>query len=386
MHFRVLDSWRGIAACLVAVGHAPIYSHITLSPIAGNAFLFVDFFFVLSGFVIAFNYRDRLAAGFGIVRFMLLRFGRLYPLHLVMLGLFIAHEATGILFDGVLGGGEGNAFSDNKNIYTIVTNALLIQSIFFQDHNAWNGPSWSISTEFYTYLIFAFVFAFVRKGYLLVVSSIATLFFLVLIALIDMHPPFDYSIFRCTFGFAAGVIVFEVYSSYRSRLARLLARRRFATALELCLFAGLFYFISVAATPPLSILATALFAIVVLVFAFEAGAVSGVLSRGLFAEFGRLSYSIYMIHMLLFVSLLDVGLLLSKLLDIRLIDRIGDGNLSLNVGLWLGDLAVVAVLAMVVVCSRVSFAIVEAPGRRWFRAIAGRTGVPTVQGKALPTQ
>ena len=59
--FQVLDSWRGICALLVALFHFPTASAISQSAFIGSSYLFVDFFFVLSGFVIALNYGDRLA-------------------------------------------------------------------------------------------------------------------------------------------------------------------------------------------------------------------------------------------------------------------------------------------------------------------------------------
>src|SRR6266513_2571664 len=90
--FVVLDSWRGIAACLVALFHLDAYSHLYGVPFLRNSWLFVDFFFVLSGFVIAANYQQRLRDGFGIGRFLFLRLGRLYPLHFAMLALFVGCE------------------------------------------------------------------------------------------------------------------------------------------------------------------------------------------------------------------------------------------------------------------------------------------------------
>src|SRR5438045_8537170 len=99
--FVVLDSWRGIAACLVALFHLDAYSHLYDVPFLRNSWLFVDFFFVLSGFVIAANYQQRLLEGFGIGRFLLLRLGRLYPLPFAMLALVIAVELLKVL-NGIL--------------------------------------------------------------------------------------------------------------------------------------------------------------------------------------------------------------------------------------------------------------------------------------------
>ena len=87
--FEVLDSWRGICALMVALLHFEAFSHLKDMPFFNDTYLFVDFFFVLSGFVIAANYQARLGNGFGVTKFMLLRFGRLYPLYFVMLIAFL---------------------------------------------------------------------------------------------------------------------------------------------------------------------------------------------------------------------------------------------------------------------------------------------------------
>ena len=152
--FVVLDSWRGIAACLVALFHLDAYSHLYGMPFLRNSWLFVDFFFVLSGFVIAANYQQRLLDGFGVGRFLLLRLGRLYPLHFAMLALFIAFELLKVLkrivIPTLLSVNPIAPFSTLQEApNTVVANLLLIQSLHVFDFLTWNVPSWSISTEFY---------------------------------------------------------------------------------------------------------------------------------------------------------------------------------------------------------------------------------------------
>ena len=102
--FVALESWRGIAACLVALFHLDAYSHLYDVSFLRNSWLFVDFFFVLSGFIIAANYQKRLTEGFGLGRFLLLRLGRLYPLHLAMLVLFVAFAFLKVLGRTLLAG------------------------------------------------------------------------------------------------------------------------------------------------------------------------------------------------------------------------------------------------------------------------------------------
>lgn len=91
--FEALDALRGVCALLVALYHFDAPGVVSTSRLIGNSYLFVDYFFVLSGFVIAFSYGNRLASGeISTARFMALRAGRIYPLHLAMIGAYFALE------------------------------------------------------------------------------------------------------------------------------------------------------------------------------------------------------------------------------------------------------------------------------------------------------
>jgi peptidoglycan/LPS O-acetylase OafA/YrhL len=80
LHFAALDSWRGIAAIAVALLHCPAYGYVYSLPFVRHSGLFVDFFFVLSGFVIAYNYGDQVRNLKDVFLFMQRRFARLWPL------------------------------------------------------------------------------------------------------------------------------------------------------------------------------------------------------------------------------------------------------------------------------------------------------------------
>src|SRR5258708_20049 len=96
-HFRVSDSWRGIAALLVAIFHLNVYSAIYSLDFIRNAYLFVDFFFVLSGFVITHSYAGRLGTLEGLGTFAIRRLGPLWPLHAVVLLAFVIVERPNAL-------------------------------------------------------------------------------------------------------------------------------------------------------------------------------------------------------------------------------------------------------------------------------------------------
>src|SRR5882762_11377334 len=79
--FVLLDALRGAAALCVVVYHyvGILYNHKWEWP--PSAFLAVDFFFLLSGFVIMHAYARRLAAGMPTQQFFMVRLIRLYPLY-----------------------------------------------------------------------------------------------------------------------------------------------------------------------------------------------------------------------------------------------------------------------------------------------------------------
>src|SRR5260221_13216177 len=126
--FVALDSLRGICAVMVTIYHFSTSSLLSDMPFIENGYLFVDFFFVLSGFVIASSYGERLRGGFPISRFMFLRLGRLYPLHIFVLCLYLPMAI-------------GGAYSASSFWIT----ALLLAVFTDGDLGNWNPPNWSIS-------------------------------------------------------------------------------------------------------------------------------------------------------------------------------------------------------------------------------------------------
>jgi peptidoglycan/LPS O-acetylase OafA/YrhL len=371
--FVVLDSWRGIAACLVALFHLDAYSHLYGVPFLRNSWLFVDFFFVLSGFVIAANYQKRLLDGFGVGRFLFLRLGRLYPLHFAMLALFVGCEllrAVGkMLILGPAAINPGALFSTPQQAPdTILANLLLIQSLHLYDFLTWNVPSWSISTEFYTYVVFAVCLIGLRKH-----AWVGLLFAMiggpVLIAMLserNMNVHYDWGIIRCIYGFSAGVLSWKIYEKWNEKLKKWLS----GTIVEWGALGLVVAFVSVAGTTLLSIAAPYLFALVVLVFAFEAGTASALLKLRPLVFLGTISYSIYMTHVFVGERLFNAGSVLAKLWHVdpfthREID--GHDFYFLGTQLWHGDMAYAVYLALIIAMSYFTFRWIEKPAREWAR-------------------
>ena len=149
---RNLDALRIIAACAVVVLHYSDY----VKDIPAGAFmvahvwhfnLFVDLFFVVSGFVIASQYLGRVGDGRAVGRFIWRRLARIYPLHLATLAFYVA-IALALYF--------GAARSDNAARYPFsdLPAQILLLHAFDGARLTFNFPSWSLSAEMFCYLLF----------------------------------------------------------------------------------------------------------------------------------------------------------------------------------------------------------------------------------------
>lgn len=146
-----LTGVRGIAAWAVVLYHVRL-SLLTIVPapviaMLAKGYLAVDLFFVLSGFVIWLNYAQRVASqGAGAAGlFLWRRVARVWPLHVVLLAAFV-----GLAMVTRLTGRDSSDYPFSE----LPLHVLMIQNWGFTDALAWNGPAWSISTEFAAYLVF----------------------------------------------------------------------------------------------------------------------------------------------------------------------------------------------------------------------------------------
>ncbi len=360
--FEALDSWRGICALMVALLHFEAFSHLKDLPFFNDAYLFVDFFFVLSGFVIAANYQERLANGFGLSKFMLLRFGRLYPLYFViLLSLFLLE-----LFQGV------SVFSrPDRSVASLFANIFLLQSFGTFHALSWNAPGWSIATEFWTCLLFAIACTlWPKKLTFIAITSVAlSLGLIVALSKFGMNVTYDYGMPRCIAGFSIGVLTFAIWQ----KISGFQFDESLAFVLEVACILSVVLFVAIAKQDQISILAPLLFAFVVLVFAAERGPISKLLRLSPFLFLGALSYSIYIVHLLVETVLVDLIKYLSISYDLGLISKFQRADEVVDMlgrTQSQGDIWVLALLILVIAVSAVTYHFVEVPSRRWFRKIA----------------
>ena len=356
---RSLVGVRAFAAGLVVFWHF----HLVLLVLAPGvllslqvpaiaAILAVDFFFMLSGFIITERYLDSMTklSWEETRHFYTLRFARIWPVHAALVLAFIVYNQVAL---SLL---EEEAGSTTGGWTNVAMNVLMLHEV--PPASRINPPSWSIGVEVGAYLMFpllALVLARFRSAtYAFGTAAI------VLVAGALIYGPLYHqqNLFvavygspwmRVVFGFVAGAFLNVGWRALRSgRFGR--GWDVTAVAAVVVIFTSI---VVVAWSGPLVIPVAAypFLGLLVLACAGATGVVGRLLSSGPVEWCGRLSYSVYMTHYLVVIALQTVFM------------HIGADDFSLPARLLLIGLSILAVA----VTSVVSYYVVEEPSRQWIR-------------------
>lgn len=355
VRFVALDSWRGICALLVATYHFPFVGQGFALPFVRHSYLFVDFFFVLSGFVICHAYSRKISSAADAGRFLMRRIGRIWPLHVAVLSAFVVLECVRQV-------AQKDGFGLSRTLTSLFDNILLVHAWGFERILTWNGPSWSISVEFALYILFAAVVWLLPRR-LVLVSAGAAVVGTVIVGL--MSPTYvgatvQYGVPRGVAGFFIGVLVCRLSEVWRPRVTTVIEG---LTALAVVVFVS---YAGYDGWQPL--FASVIFGVAVFVFSTESGAFSAILSRPFALALGTWSYSIYMVHMLV-ISAFKIVATRSGSFTVHLE---GSTTLFSTPQPWASDLLLLLYLAVVIWLSAMTFRFIEAPFRAFFNGIAGR--------------
>ena len=336
---RALTSARGIAAWLVVLFH--IRLSIAGLPDAaramlGKGYLAVDFFFLLSGFVIGLSWGQRLhdEGPRAIPAFLRKRFARVWPLHAVMLAASVA-LASGL----ALAGRPDPAFP----VAALPLHVVLLQAWGSPFALAWNDPAWSISAEFAAYFAFPLIAMAVdwRRLPTAALLAMAAALLLGLHGAMDGAPTLGtdvarFGMVRCLFEFTTGTILSALWLRHRTRVAEPAMVAAIAVA-------GLASGMSETLAAPVALAA------ILLVLATDPRA----LRNGAIHYLGRTSYATYLSHFLLWKMF--------KLVAVSDAGHVGAGSIALY-------------LALVMAASAVLYHAVERPAQAWLDRTRRRGG------------
>jgi peptidoglycan/LPS O-acetylase OafA/YrhL len=343
---RALTSVRGLAAWFVVLYHIRLSIAGLPAPalaLFAKGYLAVDFFFLLSGFVIWLSWGDRLrVGGFAAVPgFLRKRIARIWPLHLFVLGcavmLALALAAT------------GRHDSAEFPFSELPLHIVLLQNWDFTSALSWNDPAWSISAELGAYLLFpllALAIDWRRVPSWAVLAAIAALFVLLhgLLARGGAQTlGFEivrFGLLRCVLEFAAGTAVCALWLRWRDDPF-------VAAALAVTVaLVGLAGFVIGALPETLALPAT--FAAALLALALTAGQPGNPLEGRALHYLGEISYATYLGHFLLWFAF--------KLVFVADAHAVGWPLVALY-------------LALVLASSALLYHFVERPAQRWVNGL-----------------
>lgn len=288
-HYPILDGLRGTAAILVVIYHLfeAYYGGITANHPMRHGYLAVDFFYLLSGFVVGYAYDDRWGR-MTVREFFKIRLTRLHPL--VILGVIIG--TIGFLFDPY------TASAQHINIYklllTMVVSFTLLPS---PDIRGWgethslDGPCWSLLQEYIANFVYALFGRKMTKAVLWVIVTAGA----VALAITscwhgDLGTGWGYDTFwiavvRMTYPFFAGLLLYRT-----GKLIRVPSAYAVCSLLLIILF-----FMPTGRYTGIYEALCIIFAFPLLVSMGAGGTVSGWLGK-LCKFSGEISYPIYITH------------------------------------------------------------------------------------------
>ena len=214
--FYGLDGLRGVCAITVMLFHCNDLFHS--GPIFQHGFLAVDMFFILSGFVIALTYEERLKTGFGVKTFLRARAKRLLPVYwlgaLLNIAIFIFILSAGYV--------AAPGYTPALMIFVSVTTFFLIPQFLSPDNTPFPPLTiaWSLFMEWVANLLYASGAFRLKTSTLLAITAAG--WGLMTIVGYRLHTgwfvgvgqtDFVYGILRAVPGFFAGVVIYRWHAA-----------------------------------------------------------------------------------------------------------------------------------------------------------------------------
>ena len=374
-----LTPMRGIAALLTVIFHIDLFMgnalvHPDTSHILSRMYLMVDFFFILSGFIMSYVYGFRFTSQVtraDFKKFTIARFSRVYPLHFAMLFFLII-----VLYVfGRLGVPNVPILQVDNSLYSVMTNILLLHSMNFHNWFTWVHASWSISTEWWAYMVFPFLvlplFRLKAAGRVLVCLACFAGYFLIMyfiypsvkvpeaISFVQFHRSdwsiniaYQYGIVRCLCGFILGMMMHQFYKDGWGK--KLLGNGWTMVILALLSFTSMHFNLP-------DIITVICFPLLLLSGAYGSVGINRVFTTRPMQRLGDWSFSIYLVHQpILIIIFFTQGLLNPP--DPNQPPPIPSPAIAWGIAL--------VFVVLILFVSYLTYRFVENPARRWLNSKA----------------
>ena len=285
--YQTLDGLRAAGAFVIVMRHVPFLFGPVKVP---ESFLAVDLFYLISGFVVAHAYGERLRAGASVTNFMKTRLIRLYPLYLVGLAIGLVAAILTILTDPT------TWWTPAKLAITVSTGLFMIPRFPGLEVNGstLDGPTWTLLPELIANLVYALAIRFMTTAVLLAIVVVCGSG----VILAELHYgtlDVGYSLtdqwgalVRVGFSFFMGVLVFKLFGDKerKSEWVAWVCVALVTVALASTLSEGLIPY------GELGLVLIGFPALLVVATRYEPNALTG----RVFSFIGLMSYAIYLLH------------------------------------------------------------------------------------------
>ena len=366
-YFAALDGFRGLLALCVAIYHTIWFSNINSLTFFNNGTVIIDLFFALSGFLMFRLYDGKLNNGEQAKVFMRRRFARLYPLHLFMLLVFVGFAVVRLAAHkvGVATNEAGEILPFTAGAQdgwgSLLSHLTLTHAMGVNDSLTFNPPSWTISAEFFTYFVFVAMMLWGRPKKTIHFMGLGSIVIAIYTVLSHLKPSmditYDYAFFRCVAGFFTGVVAAKLYGVLKPKgeLLKLQGNRMSFTILEALILLGSTLFVIYCGGKAQFFVAPILLAFMI-IFAFDGGLFSRLMSAKPFRYLAKISYSTYMTHVIISIIFSIFG---KKVLAVIIPNW--------DNSLWAGDALLLIYLCAVIAVSHLTYHFIEVPGGRLIR-------------------
>lgn len=249
-------------------------------------YMAVQTFFILSGFVLARTYANSSWTRTDVIRYGWARIARIYPVYLISLAV-----VSPFIFETMLKPGRTPA----EKTTLLGDYVLVLQGWTTGLNVGWNTPAWSLSCEFFFYLLFPFVFPFLRNAGRKMLACIALLAIVTPVLMAHANIPWEWKPLHHFSDFVIGIVAAGAYGALRTRMHGRGAWL-YLPAMALGVYVILFPGIMRGTYGDLNTGLRPLNAIALLGFALSGGACARLLSGRTLDYLGKISYSMYILH------------------------------------------------------------------------------------------